>query len=85
MGDSHPPTITSFVIRFVVDEDLPHSAAERAPEAASYRGLIRHVQSDQTLNFHLWDEAVEFIRRFVPLESAIQECSTCECRTRLCS
>ncbi len=58
-----PPTISSFVIRFVVedasDEDGPRSA---------YRGAIRHVQSAEVLNFNNWQEAQEFIRRFVPIE-----------------
>ena len=34
----------------------------------SYRGSIRHIQSDEELNFHLWEDAVEFIRRYVPLD-----------------
>ena len=33
-----------------------------------YRGSIRHIQSEEELNFHFWDDAVEFIRRYVPLE-----------------
>jgi hypothetical protein len=71
MGDQHPPTITSFVIRFVLDEAA--AGGEGTPVLASYRGAIRHVQSDQTLNFSAWPEAVEFIRRYVPLESHQQE------------
>jgi hypothetical protein len=33
-----------------------------------YRGSIRHIQSDEEMNFHLWGDAVEFIRRYVPLD-----------------
>ena len=68
MAAEHPPTITSFVIRFIVEE-----TAETALAASPYRGSIRHVQSDQTLNFSQWQDAVEFIRRFVPLEPQTEE------------
>ena len=68
MGAEHPPTITSFVIRFVVQEP-DATGLDNLP----YRGFIQHVQSDQSLNFGVWQDAVEFIRRFVPLESQQQE------------
>lgn len=75
MADQHPPTITSFVIRFVLEEAAEESAGggDRTPVFAPYRGSIRHVQSDAALQFHVWQEAVEFIRRYVPLESHTQE------------
>jgi hypothetical protein len=67
MSDLHPPTITSFVIRFVVEETP-------APlEYPPYRGSVRHVQSDEVLHFSVWQEAVEFIRRYVPLAAPKQE------------
>ncbi len=53
-----PPIISSFVLRFVVD-----------PDTGSYRGEIRHVQTNQEMHFDTWQEAVEFIQRFVPLET----------------
>lgn len=56
------PTISSFVIRFVVA-----SAPEEG--SASYRGSIRHIQTEEEMNFHDWEDAVAFIRRFVPLET----------------
>jgi len=60
--DSHlPPNISSFVIRFVID-----SKVGQAP--ASYRGAIRHIQTDEELTFNRWEEVENFIRRFVPLE-----------------
>jgi len=58
MDSPTPPTISSFVIRFVLD-----SAAE------TYRGEIRHIQTREEIHFHAWEEAVEFIRRYVPLET----------------
>lgn len=63
--DSQPPLISSFVIRFVMNEaqdELVDSI--RYP----YRGSIRHIQSEEEINFHLWDDAVAFIRRYVPLD-----------------
>jgi hypothetical protein len=61
--DSHlSPNISSFVIRFVVDS----AAGEQS--RPPYRGAIRHIQTDEELNFSSGEEAVIFIRRFVPLE-----------------
>lgn len=62
--DAHPsPTISSFVIRFVMD-----GAPENKTASPTYRGVIRHIQSAQELNFSSWQDAVDFIERFVPLE-----------------
>jgi hypothetical protein len=58
------PTIYSFIVRFVVEEG---SEAEGSPPV--YHGAIRHIQSAEEMNFNEWHEAVEFIRRFVPLEN----------------
>ncbi len=57
------PNISSFVIRFVVN-----GSASLAQDQTVYRGAIRHIQSDEELNFNRWEEAVTFIRRFVPLD-----------------
>ena len=64
--DTQSPLISSFVIRFVMNE-----AQETVDELGqpAYRGSIRHIQSDEELNFHLWEDAIEFIRRYVPLET----------------
>ena len=64
MNTGTPPTISSFVIRFVV-EDTPDNEAQPV-----YHGAIRHIQSAEELNFSAWQEAVEFMRRFVPLEES---------------
>ena len=64
--DSQPPLISSFVIRFVLKEAQDNLANANLP---TYRGSIRHIQSDEELNFYLWEDAVEFIRRYVPLET----------------
>ena len=62
--DSHTPFISSFVIRFVMNE-----APEEAAGQPSYRGSIRHIQSEEELHFYVWEDAVEFIRRYVPLQA----------------
>lgn len=51
-------TITSFVVRFV------HSGP---PENATFRGSILNVQTNEEVSFRHWEEAVEFIRRYVHL------------------
>jgi hypothetical protein len=61
------PTISSFVIRFVVE-----TTAASQPNRPPYHGSIHHVQSDAALNFSTWQDAVEFIRRYVPLETEIE-------------
>lgn len=67
--DSHPsPTISSFVIRFVVDGKAKPNADLDAARP-TYHGAIHHIQSDEKMNFSSWKEAVAFIRRFVPLEA----------------
>jgi hypothetical protein len=55
-----PPLISSFIIRFVMEE-LP-------VEKPAYHGSIRHIQSAKEINFNEWKEAMEFMRRFVPLD-----------------
>jgi hypothetical protein len=51
------PTISSFVIRFVVDA-----------RPGSYRGEIRHIQTNEEIHFSTWQDAVDFIERYVPLQ-----------------
>jgi hypothetical protein len=57
------PNISSFVIRFVIS-----NSGDASPEQPIYHGIIRHIQSDEGLNFRSWKEVEAFIRRFVPLE-----------------
>ncbi len=63
MSEYPPPNISSFVIRFVVS-----NPGEGSPDRPVYHGIIRHIQSDEELNFSSWKEVELFIRRFVPLE-----------------
>ena len=64
--DSQSPLISSFVIRFVQNE-----AQDEVENSIHhpFRGSIRHIQSDEEMNFSIWEDAVEFIRRYVPLET----------------
>ena len=52
------PEITSFVVRFI------HSGP---PDNTTLRGSILNVQTNQELPFLHWEEAVDFIRRYVRL------------------
>lgn len=53
------PLISSFIIRFVVDEPPTQPLA--------YHGTIRHIQTAEEMNFTHWHEATEFMHRFVQL------------------
>ncbi len=67
MDSQEPPSISSFVIRFVYSElSLIDGLQGQAKHA--YRGTIRHVQSDQEIAFVEWEVAQDFMRQFVPLE-----------------
>lgn len=60
MDASALPLISSFIIRFVMEEV--------SAEPSAYHGSIRHIQSAEEIHFGEWKEALEFMRRFVPLE-----------------
>ena len=64
MESNLSPSIASFVIRFVLDEISPSTAAP-----PRYRGAIRHIQREKEMNFNTWEEGVEFIQRYVPLDT----------------
>ena len=64
MESNTAPSITSFVIRFVVDETSSDKQIQPC-----YRGAIRHLQSNKEMNFSTWEDAVAFIQRYVPLEA----------------
>jgi len=58
MDASPSPLISSFIIRFVIH-----------PGQDSYRGEIRHIQTQDEVHFIAWDEAEAFIRRYAPIEA----------------
>lgn len=57
------PKIISFVVRFVLDSPKKGNRAE-------YRGVIRHVQTDQELVFTDWEEAQNFMEKFVEIRDS---------------
>lgn len=63
METKSAPSIESFVIRFVLDEAAPDNIKQ-----PGYRGAIRHIQSDEEMQFNTWEDAVKFIQRYVTLE-----------------
>ena len=54
------PLISSFIIRFVVDE--------QPAQPLAYHGTIRHIQTAEEINFNHWREVTEFMHRFVKLD-----------------
>ncbi len=60
MTAPEPPTIDSFILRFVTD-----------PETQTFRGEIRHVQSGEELSFTRWQDAEAFLFGFVPGQSSL--------------
>lgn len=61
MEPAQSPFVTSFVIRFVREQTAPDL------EANPYRGTIHHVQSNQEIAFTRWQDAVDFIKRFIEI------------------
>jgi hypothetical protein len=60
------PAITSFVIRFIHNEGQnPQNSPLTAGLLA--RGTIRNVQTNEEIDFTRWEDAVQFIERFVSL------------------
>ena len=62
MDSNQSPGITSFVIRFIHTKSMDQSRPN------DYRGNIRHIQTNQEINFTHWTEAVSFIQKYVNLE-----------------
>jgi len=61
------PNIASFVIRIVCETE------EHPANTLTYRGAIRHIQTDEEHVFTQWEGAVSFIKNFVPIESMSTE------------
>jgi hypothetical protein len=67
-----PPTpeITSFVIRFI-HQGVPDPGDPKPGAGLLMRGTIRNVQTNEEIDFTRWQDAVEFIERFVSLVETI--------------
>ena len=61
MEKEPPPNITSFIIRFI------HPDPAVQPGAREFRGAIRHIQTDEEISFTRWEDALEFMKRYVPI------------------
>ena len=55
-------TIVSFILRFTLEDD-----PDPLSPAPSWRGMLRHVHTDEQINFVRLEEALEFIGRYVDL------------------
>ncbi len=53
--------LTSFVLRFVSDQPPDDETA------ATWHGIIRHVQTNQERSFTRWTEAEAFIQQYIKL------------------
>ena len=66
--------LISFVLRFVADQPTDDSSGEMgAPPPSTWRGVIRHVQSNKERHFSRWADAVAFISQFVPVEESTMD------------
>ena len=54
--------LVSFVLRFVCEAPAAGQPAER------WRGMVRHVQSDDEQHFVRWADAVLFMEQYVRLQ-----------------
>lgn len=63
MTDS--PGISSFVIR-IIEESAENEST------ATYRGIIRHIQSEREISFINWSDVESFIQQFVPIHKMSQ-------------
>lgn len=57
--------IDSFIIRFVQER------AGTEGNQCSYRGEIRHIQSDEETTFKCWADAQDFIQNFIPINQML--------------
>jgi hypothetical protein len=70
MENSTKPTIVSFIIRFVQDQPVKDTAVR------PYRGFIRHIQTDEEVQFSHWEDAEFFIQQFVPIDKGLKQIGT---------
>lgn len=61
--------ISSFILRFTQETDID----------APWRGVVRHVQSDEEARFTRIDEALRFIGRYIELDRMATGLGSPEC------
>lgn len=57
-------TIASFIVRFIQE-----GGADDAAQPAGWRGVVRHVQSNQQMRFTCIEDALHFMEKFVDLNA----------------
>jgi len=65
MEEKSYPDVASFLIRFIQDQPAPDGTP-------SYRGVVRHVQTDHEQAFTSWEEVESFLQQVIPLERIIK-------------
>ena len=70
MDQNIKPLVASFILRFV--QDQPGEGTTVRP----CRGAIRHIQSDEDVQFTHWEDAVEFIQQFVSIDQVTGKVET---------
>ncbi len=61
MDENKYPDVASFMLRFVQNRSMPK-------EGFPYRGIIRHIQSGDEVNFTDWEDVERFISRIIPID-----------------
>ena len=61
MEEQLSPEVASFLIRIVQDQPRPD-------KVGGFRGLVRHIQTNEELNFTCWQEVEDFIQTKFPIE-----------------
>ena len=57
-------TIASFILRFTQEHD-----SEAEPSGVAWRGVIRHVQTNEQIRFIQIEDALAFVARYVDIKS----------------
>jgi len=65
--------LTSFVLRFVFDQPPETAESVPVPIGQAWRGVVRHVQTNQERHFTRWAEAVAFVEQYIDLNEARNE------------
>jgi hypothetical protein len=69
MENRSKTNIVSFIIRFVQDQ------TEIDAGSHAYRGAIRHIQTNEEIQFADWEDAVTFIRQYISIDQTPKKLS----------
>ena len=59
--------VDSFIMRFVQERPTQEKNLTNGPPAASWHGVIRHVQSKEEIRFTQIEDALRFVANYVAL------------------